>query len=188
MCIRDRSATSLFGSGALADPAKDQPYNPGGSAFNETELNVVAYATARENDVPKDLSAQEFIFGADQSKNLGVYRLHVACDNEMAIAAGRAYYYENKFMTFYKYQTPSLNRTVADQIKTDSQWNIECMDTDSADAAQLYSAKIDARDLSFHAANASEIIDISYDKKNGRVLGSRRNFCLLYTSPSPRDS
>lgn len=178
------SAASLFGSGSLSevnkDPAKSRPYNPGGSAFNETELNIVAYSTARKNDVPTDLTGKDFIFGADQSKNLGVYRVHVACDNPMAIAAGRAYYYENKFLSFYKYQSPSLNRKVEDQIKTNDQWDIECMDADSSDASKLYSAVIDARNLTFHPANASELIDLSYDKKSGRVLGSRRNFLGMH--------
>lgn len=192
------SAASLFGSGSLSQTGKDsansRPYNPGGSAFNETELNIVAYAAARKNDIPTELSARDFIFGADQSKNLGVYRLHVACDNPMAIAAGRTYYYENKFLTFYNYQSPSLNRTVEDQIKTNDQWSIECMDADSSSAAHLYSAKIDARNLTFQPANASELIDISYDKKSGRVLGSRRNFlgmhqvALLDNDPDARVS
>ena len=178
------SAASLFGAGSLSQPNKNPdkaiPYNPGGSAFNETELNIVAYANARKNDVPTDLSSRDFIFGADQSKNLGVYRLHVACDNPLAIAAGRAYYYENKFLTFYSYQSPSLNRTVEKQIESDNQWDIKCVDAEDKSAGEIYTAKIDARNLDFHSANASEIIDISYEEKAGRVLGSRRNFIGMH--------
>ncbi len=174
------SAASLFGAGSLSDPSSQQPYNPGGSAFNETELNIVAYSRAREADVPDNLTPTDYIFGADQAKNLGVYRVHVACDNKNAIAAGRAYYYENKFETFYKYTSPSPNRKVADQIKTDDLWSIECVSNDAPDAPQIYKAQIDARNLTFHDANASEVIDISYDEKQGRVLGSRRNFLGMH--------
>jgi len=175
------NATSLFGSGSLSDPCNDAPYNPGGSVFNETELNIVAYAKARENDVPDDLSAIDYIFGADQSKNLGVYRLHVACDNQHAIDAGKKYYYENKFLTFYKYTAPNLNRKVQKQIETDNQWKIHCFSDDAPDAPRIYKAKIDVRHQHFHEANASEIIDISYDTKRGRVLGSRRNFFGMHS-------
>jgi len=161
------SAASLFGMGF--------PGSPGGSAFEETELNVVAYADAREKDVPTNLSLQAFIMGGDQSKNLGVYRFHVACNNGVAIAMGRDLYYENKFHTEYQFTMPSMNNPVSDIIAGADKWSISCLD--GADTkAQIYAADVNLQGVTWVGANASEIIDISYDHKEGRVLGSRRNF------------
>jgi hypothetical protein len=48
----------------------------------------VAYATAVEASVPSSYTLREFIAGADQTKRIGVYRVWVACDNAVAVAAG----------------------------------------------------------------------------------------------------
>lgn len=129
------TAASLFGAGF--------PGAPGGAAFEETEVNVLAYATAREDDVPTDLSLHDFLMGGDQSKNLGVYRLHVACDSGVAIAMGRTLYYENKFFTSYQFTAPNLNKPVKDIIEGTDRWDITCYDGADAKAPVIYQAKAD---------------------------------------------
>ena len=166
------SAMGMYGFG--------EPGNPGGSAFNETEVNIVGYAAAREGNVPTDLSLEDYLFGGDQSKNLGVYRVHVACDSGVAIAAGRTLYYENKFFTSYAYNSPSLNKPVADQLSGADQWSITCYDGAESTDPVIYDATADLCGPTFVGANSSEIIDLSYDKEESRVLGSRRNFFGMF--------
>jgi hypothetical protein len=166
------NAVAMYGAG--------QPGNPGGNGFNETELNVVAYAAARRKDVPPDLTFHDFLFGADQAKNLGVYRLHVACDSGVAVAAGRAMYYENKFLASYTYTSPTLNQPVPAQATSAAQWTITCFDGDTDKAPVIYQAKADLRTVTLLPANCSEIIDLSYDVTGKRVLGSRRNFLGMH--------
>lgn len=166
------TAASLFGAGF--------PGAPGGSAFEETELNVLAYAAAREGDVPTDLTLRDFIMGGDQSKNLGVYRLHVACDSGVAIAMGRTLYYENKFFTSYQFTSPNLNEPVKDVVEGVDRWDIQCFDGGDSNAPLIYGAKVDLQGVPWTGANASEIINLSYDRDESRVLGSRRNFLGMH--------
>jgi hypothetical protein len=165
------SAASLFGVGFVN--------SPGGSAFEETELNVVAYAAAREADVPDDLTLEDFLMGGDQTKNLGVYRLHVACNNGVAIAMGRDCYYENKFLAQYQFVMPSLNNPVKDIISGVDKWQITGYDGQD-NTAEIYGAQVNLQGVTWIGANCSEIIDLSYDQKRGRVLGSRRNFLGIH--------
>lgn len=162
------TTASLFGAGF--------PGGAGGSAFEETELNILAYAAAREDDVPHDLTLESFLRGGDQSKNLGVYRLHVACDNGVAIAMGRALYYENKFFASYQFTSPNLNKPVKDIVDGADRWDIRCLDGADGEAPLIYGAKADLQRVAWAGANASEVIDLSFDQAEGRVLGSRRNF------------
>lgn len=163
---------ALYGEGT--------PGDVGGTVFNETELNVVAFANARAGDVPDNMSLGEFVLGLDQTKNLGAYRLHVACDDKVAIVIGREVYYEDKFFATYDFSAPNPNRTIPAQIANDWRWSIKAYDGKTSSAPLIYSAEADLRNLTFLPINASEIIDLSYDEKVQRPLGSRRNFFGLH--------
>src|SRR6185503_3665324 len=80
------NAACLFGNASLPP---DSPRNSGVYGFNETEVNIVAYAAAVEKNVPMDLTLASFLTNGDQTKRIGVYRLWVAADDEAAVAAGR---------------------------------------------------------------------------------------------------
>ena len=70
-----------------------QAYTSGGSNFlaftHEVEFNAYVYPESRLPAVPL-MSWQDYLRGRDQTKTIGGFRLHVPCDNPIAVEAGRA--------------------------------------------------------------------------------------------------
>jgi Vacuolar protein sorting-associated protein len=89
-----------------------QVYTSGWSSGLETtreiEFNAYVYPEAREPWVPK-MPWQEYVRGTDQTKTIGGFRLHVPCDNKVAIKAGIALFGEPKFLASFVYTVPSPN-------------------------------------------------------------------------------
>lgn len=75
---------------------------------NEVEFNLYAYPQAREPDVPL-MTWQQYLLGEDQTKTIGGYRLHVPCDNAIAVKAGRGLYGEPKYSATFDCSVPCLN-------------------------------------------------------------------------------
>jgi hypothetical protein len=75
---------------------------------NEVEFNLYAYPHAREPDVPL-MSWQQYLLGQDQTKTIGGYRLHVPCDNAIAVRAGKGLYGEPKYLATFDCAVPCLN-------------------------------------------------------------------------------
>lgn len=159
------NAAALYGSG--------QPGNPGISGFNETEVNIVGYATNVGNNVPQGLSLQDFLTLGEQTKRVGNFRVWVACDNAIAVAFGRALYFENKFLTPYKYTAPSPN------LPGVTTWDWTCYDSARANAV-IYSGTVNLAGLTGVASNMSEWIDLSWDEQTRRPVASRRNYFGMY--------
>jgi hypothetical protein len=163
------SAAALYGVG--------QPGNPGVGGFNETELNIAAYPLAVEAAVPSSYTVEAFIAGADQTKRIGNYRVWVACDNAVAVAAGIARYFENKFLTAYDFNIPNLNN---DPKQTS--WDWTCYDAKEVQGKPIpnpgfiYQATVNLQGLSPVPGNMSEWIDISIDPGSQRPVASRRNY------------
>jgi hypothetical protein len=103
-----------FGDGDLSGLASIdfQRYTGHGPSYLETtdevEVNVYAYPQARVPEVPL-MSWEQYLEGADQTKTIGGYRLHVPCDNQIAVLAGRNLYGEPKYLAVFEYGVPSLN-------------------------------------------------------------------------------
>jgi hypothetical protein len=103
-----------FGDGDLAGLASLdlQRYTGHGPSYLETtdevEFNIYVYPKLRSPDVPL-MTWQDYLLGAEQTKTIGGYRLHVPCDNQIAVDAGKALYGEPKYLAFFAYQVPSLN-------------------------------------------------------------------------------
>ena len=159
------NAAALYGSG--------QPGNPGISGFNETEVNIVGYATKVESGVPQGMSLQDYLTLGEQTKRVGNYRLWVACDDPIAVAYGKQAYFENKFLSPYEYTAPSPNNPGV------SAWNWTCYDSTRAQAT-IYQGSVDLGGLTGVASNMSEWLDISYDDKTRRPVSSRRNYFGMY--------
>lgn len=162
------NAAALYGFG--------QPGNPGVGGFNETEVNIVGYASAVEASVPTSYTLREFISGADQTKRIGVYRVWVACDNAVAVAAGQQRYFENKFLVDYAYNVPNLNNNPA---QAEYQWT--CSEAAGAAGtpdpdAFIYRGNVNLAGLTPVPGNPSEWIDLSFDTGSQRVVASRRNY------------
>ncbi len=89
-----------------------QAYTSGGSNFlaftREIELNVYVYPESRLPAVPL-MSWQEYLRGRDQTKTIGGFRLHVPCDNPVAVEAGQENFGEPKWLASFTYDVPSPN-------------------------------------------------------------------------------
>lgn len=94
-------------------------YAFGGGVTQEIEFNVIAFPTAAEGRLPR-LTYAQYAQGWDQTKLLGIARLHVVCDNPFAIRAGRELYAEPKYPGRFEVGLPSLNGPEGDT------WNVRC--------------------------------------------------------------
>ena len=72
------NAAAMYGSG--------QPGNQGIGGFNETEVNIVAYASKVADNVPQGLTLEQYLTSGDVTKRMGNYRVWVACDDAIAVA------------------------------------------------------------------------------------------------------
>jgi hypothetical protein len=159
------NAVALYGVG--------QPGNPGATGFNETELNIMAYPTAVARSVPQDMTYDHFLTEGDQTKRIGAFRVWVACDNAVAVAAGQQLFFENKFLTAYTYDVPALNNP------GQSTFTWTCHDPSDV-TLTIYQATVNLAGLTSVPGNMSEWIDLSYVKDLKRVAGSRRNYLGMY--------
>lgn len=158
------NAAAMYGQG--------QPGNQGVSGFNETELNILAFPSNQAPNVPH-MSLHDFVTLGDQTKRIGAYRVWVACDSAVAVAAGQQLFFENKFLTSYTYNVPSLNNP------GQSLYTWICHDADDA-TQNIYSAQVSLSGLNAVPGNMSEWIDLSYVESAKRVAGSRRNYFGMY--------
>lgn len=89
-----------------------QAYTSGGAQFlgftREIEFNIYVYPESRLPAVPR-MSLRDYLLGRDQTKTIGGYRLHVPCDNPIAVQAGQENFGEPKWLAAFSYTVPSLN-------------------------------------------------------------------------------
>ena len=78
------------------------------STVNEVEFNIHASPVAFSADVP-EISFDNYLYGQEQTKLIGSFRLHVPADNDIAVKAGRAAFGERKFLDKFCYNVPALN-------------------------------------------------------------------------------
>ena len=89
-----------------------QAYTSGGDSFlavtREVEFNAYVYPESRLPAVPL-MSWQDYLRGRDQTKTIGGFRLHVPCDNPIAVEAGQENFGEPKWLASFSYSIPSPN-------------------------------------------------------------------------------
>lgn len=163
------NAAAMYGMGS--------PGNQGIGGFNETEVNIVGYATRVADKVEEGMSLPEYLTTGDVTKRLGNYRVWVACDDPIAVAAGRQVFMENKFLTPYTYNVPSLNNPKAAPKQFTWEWT--CQDP-KRNALAIYSAVANLAELAAVPGNMSEVIDLSFDQVSRRPVASRRNFLGVF--------
>ncbi|GGV15324.1 hypothetical protein GCM10010495_31860 [Kitasatospora herbaricolor] len=83
-------------------------YPTGGGITQEVEVNIVAHPAAAAGR-PAAIGYGEYARGVDQTKLLGIARIHVLCDNALAIDAGRRLYAEPKYPGRFESVMPSPN-------------------------------------------------------------------------------
>jgi hypothetical protein len=160
---------------ALAFYGVGQPGNQGLGGFNETEVNIAAFATKVADNVPQGISLDDFLTTGDPTKRIGNYRVWVACDDPVAVACGIQVFMENKFLVSYDYDVPGANNQKPAPKQFLSQWT--CYDDKSA---TIYGLEMNLEGFSPVPGNMSEVIDLSFDKATRRPVGSRRNFLGMF--------
>ncbi|GAA2828919.1 hypothetical protein RMN57_03465 [Kitasatospora sp. CM 4170] len=83
-------------------------YPGGGGITQEVELNVIAHPAFAEDRLPA-INYGQYARGYDQTKLLGIARMHVLCDNPLAIDAGTRLYAEPKHPGWFEVELPSPN-------------------------------------------------------------------------------
>ncbi|WP_086823975.1 hypothetical protein [Streptomyces sp. NRRL B-24572] len=154
-------------------------YAFGGGVTQEIEFNVIAHPTTEGARLPR-LTYAQYAQGWDQTKLLGIARLHVVCDNPFAIRAGRELYAEPKYPGWFEVGLPSLNGPTGDT------WTVRCKaasigpdDTLEQDDTPLLdlTAKLDG--LAAVAANSAPITGYGTDRE-GRLLAGPMNVYQPY--------
>ncbi|MCX4986523.1 hypothetical protein [Streptomyces sp. NBC_00572] len=154
-------------------------YAFGGGVTQEIEFNVIAFPRGAEGRLPR-LSYAQYAQGWDQTKLLGIARVHVVCDNPFAIRAGRELYAEPKFPGRFEVGLPSLNGPAGET------WNIRCKaaaigpdDTLGDDLGPLLDITADLDGLTPVAANSAPITGYGTDRE-GRLLAGPMNVYQPY--------
>lgn len=98
-------------------------YGDGSGITEEVEINIVAHPRGEEHRMA-DVSYEEYASGVDQSKLLGIGRIHVLCDNTIAITAGTKLFAEPKLPARFTATMPSLNGPET------SDWHIRVLDAE----------------------------------------------------------
>lgn len=154
-------------------------YDFGGGVTQEIEFNVVAFPTAEAGRLPR-LTYAQYAQGWDQTKLLGIARLHVVCDNPFAIRAGRELYAEPKFPGWFEVGLPSLNGPAGDT------WTVRCKDaaigpddTLERGSGQLLDLAARLDGLTPVAAGSAPVTGYGTDRE-GRLLAGPMNVYQPY--------
>ena len=94
-------------------------YPTGGGITQEIEISVIAHPRAGAEHLAR-LTYEQFAHGWDQTRLLGIARLHVLCDNPLAIRAGTELYGEPKYPAWFEAAMPSLNGPPGEN------WSVTC--------------------------------------------------------------
>ncbi|MFE4306014.1 hypothetical protein ACFQ9H_02575 [Streptomyces sp. NPDC056517] len=154
-------------------------YTFGGGVTQEIEFSVVAFPTGAEGRLPR-LSYAQYAQGWDQTKLLGIARVHVVCDNPFAIRAGRRLYAEPKYPGRFEVDLPSLNGPAGET------WNVRCTaatvgadDTLEQDLGPLVGLTAELDGLAPAVANSAPITGYGTDLE-GRLLAGPMNVYQPY--------
>ncbi|MGK4579155.1 hypothetical protein [Kitasatospora sp. HPMI-4] len=148
-------------------------YPNGGGITQEIEVNIIAHPAAEAHRLPA-LDYDQYARGFDQTKLLGIARIHVLCDNPLAIDAGRRLYAEPKYPGWFETTMPSLNGP-ADRRT----WSIACkrarFTPDGAgierDERTLFTLHADLDGLTSEPVNNTPITGYGTDPGAGLLAG-----------------
>ncbi|MGI9319108.1 MAG: hypothetical protein ACR2QW_17405 [bacterium] len=145
---------------------------------NEVEFNLLAYPANRSPGVP-EMKLWEYLHGRDQTKTVGHLRLHVAADNEVAVAAGREVFGEPKFYGVFNYKVPALNAkmTLTDPPTQKHKWRIDLINPDDPETL-VYSLKSDFKGYEWTKTNCTPIPEFATGL--GRTVWTRWTIAGLF--------
>ncbi|MGW4130926.1 hypothetical protein [Amycolatopsis japonica] len=138
-------------------------YPNGGGITQEVEINIVGYPRGEHHRLP-NLSYLDYARGVDQTKLLGIGRIHVLCDNPIAIDAGRKLFAEPKQRATFTAVAPSFNGPATDS------WSVNCYQ----DGAELFEFAAVLEDLGHEPVHHAPITGYGTDDE-GRLLAGPMN-------------
>jgi hypothetical protein len=100
-------------------------YADGSGITEEIEISIIAYPRDEQRRLPA-LTYADYARGVDQSKLLGLGRIHVLCDNTVAIEAGTKLFAEPKHPARFAAAMPSPNGPGGES------WQVTCFDANFA--------------------------------------------------------
>ena len=174
------------------------------STVNEVEFNIHSSPLAFAADVP-DISFDNYLYGQEQTKLIGSFRLHVPADNDIAVKAGRAAFGERKFLDKFCYNVPALNN----EGHSDASWDYIVADPKDLDdmpflpedwpddRPYIYRITADLNGINTRPGNASPLTLYSMlpggpDRPPGgpdeKLIGSRWNIFGTFTDYYPLSS
>ncbi|PJN25618.1 hypothetical protein [Kitasatospora sp. CB02891] len=148
-------------------------YPNGGGITQEIEVNIVAHPAGAVGRLP-EVGYEQYARGFDQTKLLGIARIHVLCDNPLAIDAGRRLYAEPKYPAWFETTMPSLNGPTHQRT-----WSVTCRQAglsedrtgiDRWDRA-LFSFEADLAGLTPEPVNNTPITGYGTDPVGGLLAG-----------------
>lgn len=143
----------------------------------ELELNVVCYPTVRADQVV-DVTLRQFLADGEQSKLLGNHRVHVPCDDPLAIQAGVELFGEPKFKTTFKVNLASPNPNRQDTSPYEPEWvqtNGFRVDDPDDPSLAIFTAVVDTRGLVPIPGNFSPITEYGMHPPGEALIGCRWN-------------
>ena len=175
------------------------------ATVNEVEFNIHSYPVAFSDAVP-EISFKDYMFGQEQTKLIGSFRLHVPADNQIAVKAGRAAFFgERKFFDKFCYNVPALNN----EGHPDQDWEYIVADPKNlknipffvkdwpTDRPYIYRIKANLSGINSQASNPSPLTLYSMlpggpnrppGGPNQKLIGSRWNIFGVYQDYFPSNS
>ncbi|MDJ0616462.1 MAG: hypothetical protein QNJ63_06885 [Calothrix sp. MO_192.B10] len=164
----------------------------GAGLTQELELNIVSYPTERADQVA-EVTFSQFMLGDEQSKLLGNHRVHVPCDADVAIEAGKTLFGEPKFKTTFGVNLPSPNPVRQDTCPYKPEWvekwGFRVNDPKDSNKA-IFTCIVDLSGLTKLPGNFSPITE--YGTFEGQMIGCRWNIlqpmetCFLTSETASR--
>ncbi|GAA1956689.1 hypothetical protein [Kitasatospora viridis] len=139
-------------------------YPFGGGMTQEVEVNVIARPRGSAGRLP-ELGYRDYARGYDQTKLLGIARIHVLCDNPHAIDAGRRLYAEPKHPGSFEVSMPSLNGPSEDRT-----WEI----SGKVDEETRFTLRADLAGLETEPVVTAPVTGYGTDEQ-GRLLAGPMN-------------
>ncbi|MFI9274381.1 hypothetical protein ACIGXM_27280 [Kitasatospora sp. NPDC052896] len=155
-------------------------YPNGAGVTQEIEINLIAHPAVCAALVPA-VDYRAYARGHDQTRMLGIARLHVLCDNPLAIDAGSKLYAEPKYPGWFEVTMPSPNSPVVG-----TGWSISCRAAEYAPdgglarrEVELFALEAELAALVDEPVNNAPVTGYGTDPK-GRLLAGPMNVYQPY--------
>lgn len=136
------------------------------------EFNIVAYPAADAARTPT-VTYRQYALGEDQTGGYGFCRIHVVCDDELWVKAGREAFGEPKFKTAFDVTIPAANRNPGPPSHWTDTWEVTCKQ-DGGQGLPIVTIRADLTGLTAHPASIAPFTEFGHEK-DGTPLAAPLN-------------